>query len=194
MQTCSQIAEDLEPGTALPLLARPSPTLPYLLVFIFPRAERAGQARSCWKQNGSRNLAEKSKNICYPTGNFICPVFLNQVILLLTVLGNISGGSKHKPKLIQDQGTGHIAYTGFAFLAHCYLGYVVISQTLSWRRERKGIKWARDVKAEKKGKKWKSIKMNANYTKPSGKGRALLVAGSACLTFLAPCPTQHWQF
>lgn len=26
----------------------------------------------------------------------------------------------------------------------------------------------------------KNIKMNANYTKPSGKGRALLVAGSAC--------------
>lgn len=26
----------------------------------------------------------------------------------------------------------------------------------------------------------KNFKMNANYTKPSGKGKALLVAGSAC--------------
>lgn len=143
MRICSQICCGCGPGTVSPLLDHPSPTLPYLLVFIFPRTERGGQASSCWKQNGSRNLAEKSKNICHPTGNFIFPVFLNQVILLLTAPGNVSGGSEHKPKLIPDQSTGHVVH----FYQHPYFSAIWLQRLtkISFRFQAFGLicKWGK---------------------------------------------------
>lgn len=77
----------------------------------------------------------------------------------------------------------YVAYTGLEFFFPPLLlglcGHK--SGTLLRKKGEKSAKWGWDPNVEKKGNEMKkNIKMNANYTKPSGKGRALLVAGSAC--------------
>src|SRR3712207_7937424 len=64
-------------------------------------------------QNGSKNLAEKSKNIYHPTGNFICPVFFNQVMLLLTVPGKVSWGCEDRKSTRLNSSHANISYAVF---------------------------------------------------------------------------------
>lgn len=77
----------------------------------------------------------------------------------------------------------HVAYAGLAFL-FCPLLFGLCghkSGTLLRRKGEKRCKVRMRPEHWKTGKETKkNIKTNANYTKPSGKGRAWLVAGSAC--------------